>query len=365
MTCKEVEKALPAYVEDVLPQEEKKPVEGHLASCPRCSRALEDLKKTGKLLQGLEEVEPPPWLKQKIVSRMREEVKQQEGIIKKFFYPRHMKIPIQAFAAILIAVLAFYLYKTGQPQMQRMEPLPAAVHEVKKDQVAVESRKITKAHPARILEEKPPIADLAEKDKGAATAPPSASRDEAPLTEEKRIPEGNKPDAAKPAIPVPTARGKEAGSVRDEEAMKMMDIAGQQDVGKAVQAPSSGQKRKENEAYTGVAAKRGNKYDAVPAATLLAAVAAGKRVPINVTVYVRDTGAAVREVEHILDKFDERLIEKQSREGRELLTAEIKGQNVNEFLKELKKIGEVRANGLPRDVVEGNVTVRTEIVSDH
>ncbi|MCX5818881.1 MAG: DUF2275 domain-containing protein, partial [Deltaproteobacteria bacterium] len=113
MTCNEIENRLPAYLEDLLSPEEKKSIAGHLASCPRCSRAFAGLKKAEQLVQGLGEVEPPPFFEQRIMSRVREEAGQKQGILRRLFYPLHIKVPIQALATLLVAVLAIYVYQTG------------------------------------------------------------------------------------------------------------------------------------------------------------------------------------------------------------------------------------------------------------
>jgi len=51
----------------------KKVVEEHLKSCPRCTKILVQLSKTQTLVNNLAEVEPPVWLKQKIMAKVREE----------------------------------------------------------------------------------------------------------------------------------------------------------------------------------------------------------------------------------------------------------------------------------------------------
>ena len=65
-------------------------------------------------MHGLEEVEPPPFFEQRIMSRVREEAGRKQGILRRLFYPLHIKVPIQALATILVAVLAFYVYQTGR-----------------------------------------------------------------------------------------------------------------------------------------------------------------------------------------------------------------------------------------------------------
>jgi hypothetical protein len=126
MTCREIEERLSAYLDEPLPAEERRKVEEHLASCRSCARVLADLRKTVGLVRGLGEVEPPPWLRQNIMTRVREDAApKKKGILKTLFFPLHIKVPIQAFAMVLIAVLAFQVYRTGEPERQAQDlPLP-------------------------------------------------------------------------------------------------------------------------------------------------------------------------------------------------------------------------------------------------
>jgi len=139
MTCNEIENLLPAYREDLLSPEERKIITGHLASCPRCSRAFADLKKAEALVRSLREVEPPPFFEQRIMSRVREEAGKKRGILRCLFYPLHIKVPIQALATLLVAVLTFYVYQSGDPEMKRMAPLPIPLTELGKGKDTVEA----------------------------------------------------------------------------------------------------------------------------------------------------------------------------------------------------------------------------------
>ena len=79
MMCHDVEKLLPAYLEGLLSGEEENGIVKHVASCPRCSRSLSDLKRAEQLVRGLEEAEPPPFFEQKIMFRVREEASRKQG----------------------------------------------------------------------------------------------------------------------------------------------------------------------------------------------------------------------------------------------------------------------------------------------
>ncbi|MEJ2067202.1 MAG: DUF2275 domain-containing protein [Deltaproteobacteria bacterium] len=118
MECSEVQKRLSAYIEKAVSPKQKALIDAHLKGCKQCKRALADLKKAVDYVQKLEEVEPPAWLKQKVMARVRAEAEAKRGVLQKLFYPFHIKIPLEAIALILVAVGTFYIFKSMQPQMQ-------------------------------------------------------------------------------------------------------------------------------------------------------------------------------------------------------------------------------------------------------
>ncbi|MCX5799121.1 MAG: DUF2275 domain-containing protein, partial [Proteobacteria bacterium] len=159
MECKDIQESLSAYLEGVVSSEDKKLINEHLSSCQQCSSALEDMKKTGELLQNLEEIEPPPWLTKKIMSQVREESEHKEGIFHKLFYPLHIKIPMEAFATLIVVVMVLSIYKTIEPDMKAIQAPPATIHAIPKDEALKEYAKVGKKSPApegkAVLEERP------------------------------------------------------------------------------------------------------------------------------------------------------------------------------------------------------------------
>ena len=132
--CEEIKNNLPLYLDNSLYGDDKKDVEEHLNSCSRCSKALVELSKMRSLVGNLADVEPPPWFKQKIMSRVREEAGK-KSLVQKLFYPLRIKIPVQVLTTIFIAVLVVYIYRGGEGRMKVVVPLsaPAPMMEVQKD----------------------------------------------------------------------------------------------------------------------------------------------------------------------------------------------------------------------------------------
>jgi hypothetical protein len=127
MECSDVQEKLSAYVEDIISPEEKQLIDEHLGACDRCSESLADLKKTLEYVGNLREVEPPPWLVQKIMARVRSDIGAKRGILQKLFFPLHIKLPIEAIAAIFVVLTTVYVFRTIQPQMELTKAPPEEV----------------------------------------------------------------------------------------------------------------------------------------------------------------------------------------------------------------------------------------------
>lgn len=119
MTCREIETILPGYLDDALSADEHRAVAEHLATCQACRATLAELTRSVNLAKGLEDVQPPAWLKAKIMEQVRAEAasNRTHGLLRKFFFPLSIKIPLQAIATVVVAIFAFYLYKASAPEL--------------------------------------------------------------------------------------------------------------------------------------------------------------------------------------------------------------------------------------------------------
>jgi len=118
MDCAAIQEKLTAYLEGMISPEEKLVIDEHLTLCQKCRESFADLKKTMEYVKNLEDVEPPAWLTQKVMERIKTEVKPKKGILQKLFYPLYIKLPLEAAAAILIVVTALYIFKTIHPEVK-------------------------------------------------------------------------------------------------------------------------------------------------------------------------------------------------------------------------------------------------------
>lgn len=317
MTCKEIEVLLPGMIDGALADAEKKRIEAHLESCASCRKALAHLRIADERVKGLEEVEPPPWLKTRVMTRVREEAGQKEGIFHKLFYPLHVKVPIQALATVLIAVVAWNVYKTGQPEFRQMAPPPVAVQEA-----------------------------------------PHAQAPQRAATVRKEI----TADAEKPLERLRDAK-RAAEPPKDESAWRGTGAAGQGEADRVLEAPAQEQKQKLKamKAPVGAVAKEAGKQEARPAASPMMSAAVSSRPELEITLPAHDAVEAAAEVETILKQFNAQAVERQAREGRVILTARIKTEHLEALREKLKSLGPVQeiAHAAPRP--EGSLTIRIEI----
>ncbi len=131
--CGDIEDRFTAYLDGYLEPAEREIVEEHLSTCPDCLHKLEDLRKTRAILAGLDEIDPPPGLTEKIMSRIQAEKQTKAGFLRRLFFPLHIKIPVQALATVFIVVLAVYVFRSTLHEttnLQRPFAVPPAVETV-------------------------------------------------------------------------------------------------------------------------------------------------------------------------------------------------------------------------------------------
>lgn len=123
---------LSEYLDGAVTAGEKTEIEEHLKACATCSGALAELRKTIETVRQIEETDPPAWMTSKIMARIRVEAEQKKGFLHRLFYPLAVKIPLQTVAVLFLAVTAFYIYRSIQPE-KRYTETAAPVFETKKE----------------------------------------------------------------------------------------------------------------------------------------------------------------------------------------------------------------------------------------
>jgi hypothetical protein len=105
----EIRLKLAAYLDNAVSDEEKEEIRRHLAMCGSCRGEIAELELTVRYLKTLPEVDPPSWLADKIMAKVRDEGRQKSTLWKRLFSPLYIKLPIEAFALLFICVTGFYI----------------------------------------------------------------------------------------------------------------------------------------------------------------------------------------------------------------------------------------------------------------
>lgn len=345
-TCKKIENSLPLYLDNLLSSAEKRAIEEHLKSCPQCSKVLADIKKTDAITRGLSEVEPPPWFKQKIMARVREEA-EKKSFTKKWFYPLRIKIPIQVFATIFITVLAVYIYRAGNEQFKEvlLPQAPTPVMKAEKDQLSERTSKLSEADKAVVQKKGSTKKGIRDEKTVMYDLSPGSG---APKTEElkKAMPQENIPAAAGNISP-PLQRERAADR---KQASYSALMARQAEPAKSIPPPSVELERKKEGYILGASVKKSRASEAQSV------------VPkTNISVSVGDLNTSVGEVEKLLVKYEAKKVVKQMSEGKAILTADLQVKNLKDLIAQLKTIGRVEEKSMSAENSEWDIAVVIEI----
>ncbi|MEK6692055.1 MAG: DUF2275 domain-containing protein [Nitrospirota bacterium] len=323
MECSNIQEKLSAYIEEILSPEERTLFYGHLYSCHKCSQALSDLSKTMEYIKNLEGVEPPPWLTQKVMARIRADAVPEKGIIQRLFYPLHIKLPIEVAATIAIAITTIYIFKAIQPEM-KLAKAPAEV--------------ITSEEKAKkdVIPQSPPLA------KGASP---------------RSYQLGGQPSPQDPVEKL-SIEG-EGGFITDQpKPAKKPELF---ETKKAPEAPVQVMEQDKTALLTGSVAKEEAKRESMPAsAKSKTALPGEKEERISFTITVKDIETAYKEIEKTVTQLGGKVIKTESFENKNIITIEIDSQKMNELSGKLKLIGEVKEVAALYGL-KGNIVIRLEI----
>jgi hypothetical protein len=180
MQCHDIQEKLFVYIDGDISSEERMLIDEHLKSCEQCNKTLAEMKKTTECLRDLGDIEPPAWLTQKIMTKIRSEAGREKSLWQKLFYPLHTKLPVEAAVAVLLAVTTVYIFKTMQPEMKLAKaPL--------EEMTARMPFKETKSTDKDLMSRKNDIVSGKASQASQHQAAPLEKRDEK-VSEEKRLP---------------------------------------------------------------------------------------------------------------------------------------------------------------------------------
>jgi hypothetical protein len=133
MNCRSAERLYSSFVEDELSQKERHALETHLAECPRCSAAVEELRATVELMAALPAYEPGPHFEEDVMDRIRTGEALRPTIVEwlsEWFAPARLRPAFLAGAAACVAWIAFVMvnpaHNPGGPTVAGRAPSAAA-----------------------------------------------------------------------------------------------------------------------------------------------------------------------------------------------------------------------------------------------
>jgi hypothetical protein len=349
--CKTIKDSLPLYLDDSLSGADKKAVEEHLKICSQCTKTLTQLSKTQTLVNSLAKVNPPPWFKQKIMARVREET-EKKSLVQKMFYPLRIKIPVQIFATVFIAVIAVYIYRAGENQMKEVGTSTAPVMEFQKDQLPEQKNKIAadeaiqkKEQSLQIEERTTPKKDVTPQNVTAT----GQHKEQTTQGEERAIPR-------KDLMPERTA-------VADSDRIK--------DVNEEVASGAKADKYKGATSAKSIAMPLAAVEKKQESRALGAAMNASQtpqaQSPITkprILLRVADIHTAIVEVERLLQKYEAKNIVRRTIQNKAILTAQLKNQKIKDFTVKLKTIGQIESKDISVDSFENEIAVVIEITGN-
>jgi hypothetical protein len=322
-----------------------------LAECSHCSKALADLKKATAMTQGLTEVEPPPWFKQKIMARVREEA-EKKSFAQKWFYPLRIKIPVQIMATIVIAVLAVYIYRSGDEQMKAVLPIvPQPVMETKQEPIPTEMPKAKKSAPAPLAEKKAVAIGEVKKDKTSEEVSFGGSAPKMGMQENKLAGASDKSLATKSDL----------AAEKEEKKYSELKVLQEAPPRYSARRENIREQSEEDSSLIGAAQKSKSFKAAAPAAPRPMAASLAAPLQTTVSVYVADVNSAVVETEKILTKYKAKKVTKQLIDGKAILQAELPAKNLKDVLLQLRNLGRVEEKNMPADIGKQDITVVVEI----
>jgi len=318
---------LSEYIDGAVKPKQKAVIESHLKSCAECRNALAELNKTIEYIKKVEEVDSPGWMTQKIMAKVRAEAQQKRSFFHRLFYPLASKLPIQAVAVLFLAVTVFYIYQNVNPTEKYAEA-PAFI-EAKKEPPAAG----TSMNEQKMKRDSLPAA------KQAPQAPGYKSPDMKYMYE-------------KPAVPSPAERKPSSAPVEERDIMKDKDLSAR---AKKPEALSP---------YAGAVAKDEARSEAPPSAAKAKAMSVGeiKEAGISLSVIVKDTNTAGKEVEKAVARLNGRIIKTESFENKKSVIIRLSASQFNELVRKLKQLGEIKEKGLASPAQAGDVDINVELL---
>lgn len=310
MNCHDARESLSAYLDEALDPDERRQVAAHLEGCAECRRELARLEQTVALLRRVEPARAPVGFVDRVTAAARPRPWYRRAAAA-IFLPFSVKLPAEATALVMIALLAVYVFERtpalresarqqpAGPEAKREEPSGTRSYEISRSMG--ERRDAVRAQSGAQPAPASPALD-------ATTAPPSAPSRPEPA------PAAPPPAATAPAAPSSSAKAEGTAEGRLAENRQPPAEQGAEPARAAPAAPR-------------LAAKR-----AAPSADVVAGIA------------VRDRDAAERDLAELIARVGGRETGRRREEEATLVEAVIPQARYAEFTQSLARLGAWRVD---------------------
>jgi hypothetical protein len=335
-------------------------VEEHLKECRLCAADLDDLRKVVGHLHKLEQVDPPPWFTQKVMSRVRE-AGEKKGLFAWLAAPMYIKLPVGALATVALAVTTYFVLhgviqempveKEKQRQEVSSPALASAPAKAEKPSKPATERQAVKADSMRAKAIEP-----------AARPAERAMKYEAPVRSAKSV---AVPGTESGYAPAPPAEYKASAPAPSRAP----------DLRAGTSAPAAQYERKYDHAGSVMKSKKAMAAPGYSTASrdMAAKSSEGEyraarqerplieNVPIAFHMTAADPTDAGRKVADALRQFNGKNIRTEPGEGRLIVKADLQINFVDPLYEKLKAIGKVREQRAPQLTDVNSVAVAVEI----
>jgi hypothetical protein len=122
VSCRPYRELISGLLDGALTPAERERLQEHLGQCPACRESLEELRLTLERIKALGPVEPPPWLAEKILARVRA----QPPVAGRRLLPLALRPVLLAACLLLVCLTGYRLMRvSGPPSSQAATAQPA------------------------------------------------------------------------------------------------------------------------------------------------------------------------------------------------------------------------------------------------
>jgi hypothetical protein len=309
---------LSEYLDRSVTAEEAAAIEAHLKTCQPCRDALHELQTTMEHIKNIEEIEPPAWMTQKIMTTVRAEAERKKSTFRRLFYPLTIKLPIQAIAVLFLVVAGFYIYQDIQTR-ERSPEAPVREFAAAKQAPQADTERDTLA-------------------KADRPAPRSKQAQQTPAYKSLDM----KQEYETPSPPVPVGKAAEPAAARPAGQPLLTDNEAVSD--KHLAAPFLSQEqiapvaksREQNEGKREFAPAKKNFKSTVAEG---AAGSESTASETTITVSVKDINEAAKNIEAMIKEFDGTIIATQRIYEKRIYIVSLDTSHANDLLDKLKHLG--------------------------